>query len=180
MHILEYVESKFQITLTMRNIKSTIDIIGRRKNKINDCANSFTAIRDTLDKINQNSDLKFQGLSASKDLNEGRIIIFSDSTIKKSAQATTLQIDCTHKLLFNRFPVIVIGVNDFNQKFYPIGIGLLKRERAEDYQWALKQIFLKLEFEQLNNNNNDHNDHNDNLMSHPATWHGNPTYRVAE
>lgn len=39
MDILEYIESKFQITLTLHNIKSAIDIIGRRKTKINDFAN---------------------------------------------------------------------------------------------------------------------------------------------
>ncbi|CAK1582220.1 unnamed protein product [Parnassius mnemosyne] len=58
-----------------------------------------------------------------------------------------LHIDATYKLIWQGFPVLVLGTTDKNRKFHPLCLGVSTNERQEDFQMifdGLKEKVLSL------------------------------------
>ena len=58
---------------------------------------------------------------------------------------TVLQTDGTYKLLWQGFPVLLIGSSDANKVFHCVGIAVTTRERQNDYAFLFKSLQLARE-----------------------------------
>ena len=43
--------------------------------------------------------------------------------------------DGTYKLIYQGFPILMIGTTDFNREYHPYGIMVTKHENEEDYEY---------------------------------------------
>ena len=65
---------------------------------------------------------------------------------------TVLQTDGTYKLLWQGFPVLLIGSSDAQRVFHAVGISVVSRERTNDYAFLFKSLQIaraKLNLEPL-------------------------------
>lgn len=53
--------------------------------------------------------------------------------------------DGTYKLLWENYPVIVIGVNDKGRRFHPVLLLLTNRETKEDYILAFNEMTVRFQ-----------------------------------
>lgn len=51
-----------------------------------------------------------------------------------------VQIDATYKLVWQGYPVYVVGTTDRNQVFHPCGLGVCANETASDYQFIFQSL----------------------------------------
>ena len=51
-----------------------------------------------------------------------------------------LQCDSTYKLIWNGYPVIIIGTSDAKRKFFPIAIAVCSNERHLDFKFIFESI----------------------------------------
>ena len=97
------------------------------ENYLNDFINNFlnpinTKFNNNIiiyKEFNNNSDCKF--------------LITSEILIKSHAKYNVLHVDTTYKLLHCNYPVIVMGVSDFNKNFHLLMIGITKSETDIDF-----------------------------------------------
>jgi hypothetical protein len=56
-----------------------------------------------------------------------RVFISSKRLLQMASKANVIQTDATYKLIWNGFPVIIIGTSDMNNVFHPFGIAICLR-----------------------------------------------------
>lgn len=65
----------------------------------------------------------------------------STKTLLKTILCTELiQTDATYKLIWQGFPVLIVGTTDKNRRFHPICLGVATNERQEDFQTMFQGI----------------------------------------
>lgn len=70
-----------------------------------------------------------------EDMVNGFQVIFSTRRLLLLSQhAKNIHVDGTYKLVFQGYPVLIIGYSDANRRFHPIALSLSMRERLCDYQ----------------------------------------------
>ena len=122
MDIFYYIQETFGVTLLLNQIKNAKSHLNKVKSDTNKFGNSFVVVKNKLLQINHSISDGYNNLTTVEDLPEGRILLLNKEAISKAADGETLQVDCTYKLLHNKFPVLVVGINDFSAKLYPIGM----------------------------------------------------------
>ena len=81
-----------------------------------------------------------------------RIFITTRRLIELSTKFSILQTDGTYKLLWQGFPVLLLGSSDANRVFHTVGVSVVSRERTNDYAFLFESIQIarkKLDLEPL-------------------------------
>ena len=58
--------------------------------------------------------------------------------------------DATYKLIWQGYPLILVGTTDMDKKFHPYGMLLTKHEASQDFAFMFKSLVVKVKeiFEQ--------------------------------
>ena len=78
-----------------------------------------------------------------------RLFLSTKRLISMSTGTTVLQADSTYKLIWQRFPVQVVGTSDANNTFHPFGLAVCSTEREHDYQFIFNSVLIGLDRLQL-------------------------------
>ena len=75
-----------------------------------------------------------------------RMVITSQRLLEIASKATIIQADSTYKLIWNGFPVLIIGTSDADKVFHPFLIAICTNETQHDFHFVFNslQIGLKL------------------------------------
>ncbi|KAL0821529.1 hypothetical protein ABMA28_004986 [Loxostege sticticalis] len=76
-----------------------------------------------------------------------RLALSTKKLLNIVCSTDVLHIDATYKLIWQGFPVLVLGTTDKNRKFHPLCLGISTNERQEDFQMifgGLKEKALSL------------------------------------
>lgn len=76
-----------------------------------------------------------------------RLALSTKKLLDVVCSTDVLHIDATYKLIWQGFPVLVLGITDKNRKSHPLCLGVSTNERQEDFQMifdGLKEKVLTL------------------------------------
>ena len=59
--------------------------------------------------------------------------------------ATHICADATYKLVWQGFPVLVIGTTDLNKTFHPLGLAVCSNEQTKDFEFIFKAVQIAME-----------------------------------
>lgn len=82
-----------------------------------------------------------------EDENSFRFFITSKVLLENALDCVTIHCDATYKIIWQGFPVLVVGSSDFDRHFHVFGISVSCTEQTEDYEFlfnSLKEGVLKL------------------------------------
>lgn len=71
---------------------------------------------------------------------EFRFFVSSKRLLQIAMNAVKLHTDGTYKLIWQGFPVLLIGTTDANRKFHPIGLCVSKHERTIDFEFIFRTV----------------------------------------
>lgn len=60
--------------------------------------------------------------------------------MNNATKALSINADATYKLIWQGFPVLVLGTTDMEKKFHFIGIAVCKSETEDDFAFAFNAI----------------------------------------
>lgn len=80
-----------------------------------------------------------------------RFIMTSKSLLRNGTRSHIIHIDATYKLIWNGFPVLVLGTSDKNRQFHLLAIGVSTNETQADYEFMLSSLKAGIE-KHLNQN----------------------------
>ena len=69
-----------------------------------------------------------------------RFAISTKSLLKLTTLATNIHADATYKLIWQGFPVLLVGTTDKTKKFHPICIAVTTNERKQDFEMLFKAL----------------------------------------
>lgn len=69
-----------------------------------------------------------------------KFFITSKALIAKARGAISLSADATYKLLWQGFPVLLVGTTDLNRKFHIIGVAVCQYEREADFRFMFQSV----------------------------------------
>lgn len=72
--------------------------------------------------------------------NEFRFFISSKLLLQNGIRSNNTHSDATYKLMWQGFPVLIIGFSDRNRKFHPTGISVSTNERTADFKFLFSTI----------------------------------------
>ncbi|CAF2821308.1 unnamed protein product [Rotaria sp. Silwood2] len=72
------------------------------------------------------------------DGNKFRIFISSIRLLNMISMSQHIHADATYKLVWQGFPVLVIGTTDFNKAFHPFGLAICSNEKTKDFEFIFK------------------------------------------
>lgn len=76
-----------------------------------------------------------------------RFALTTKKLLKFASSIDVLHVDATYKLIWQGFPVLIIGTTNKNRKFYPLCLGVATNEQKEDFELVfngLKENILSL------------------------------------
>ncbi|CAF5115349.1 unnamed protein product, partial [Rotaria sp. Silwood1] len=53
--------------------------------------------------------------------------------------------DATYKLVWQGFPVLIIGTTDLNKAFHPFGLAICSNEKTKDFEFIFNYIPIRLQ-----------------------------------
>ncbi|CAF4227099.1 unnamed protein product [Rotaria sordida] len=56
-----------------------------------------------------------------------------------------LHADATYKLIWQGFPVLIVGTTDFNKAFHPFGLAVCSNEKTKDFEFIFNSIQVGME-----------------------------------
>lgn len=121
-----------------------------KKSKFGAVTVSIAALRKILDRyseIPETTDTPFVIHDLPADAKYFRFFMTSKALMKNAIGAVSLNADATYKLMWQGFPLLVVGTTDLNKKLHVIGVAVCVNEREEDFAFmfsALKECALKL------------------------------------
>lgn len=74
-----------------------------------------------------------------------RFIMSSKLMLQNATKSDIIQIDATYKLIWNGFPVFVLGTTDKKKKFHLIAIGVSTNEKQEDFEFMMSSLKTSVE-----------------------------------
>lgn len=119
-HIAEYKKIKFgPSTLSLSELRDILD--------------KFAAVPNSLEPPFIVADIEYTKLKF-------RFFATSKALIKKAQGAKCLCDDETYKLIWQGFPVLVVGTTDMNRMFHLIGIAVCQYEQEEDFGFLFESV----------------------------------------
>lgn len=67
-----------------------------------------------------------------------KIVISTKRLLQNLKKSAMVQIDATYKLIWQGYPVMILGTSDKNQVFHPFGLAICKDEAAEDFAFIFR------------------------------------------
>jgi hypothetical protein len=86
------------------------------------------------------------GLSRSHEFNASieerqfRLFFTTKRLIRIASIAILAHTDATYKLIWQGFPVLIVGTSDAYKRFHPIGLAVCTNERAADFQFLFEAV----------------------------------------
>lgn len=74
-----------------------------------------------------------------------RFFISSKKLLETASQSKILHADGTYKLVWQGFPVLVVGTTDLNRKFHYLGIAVTQGETKTDYKFLFSAINIGMD-----------------------------------
>lgn len=80
--------------------------------------------------------------AASADLEEQdlKLVISTRRSLSLIRRSRLVQIDATYKLIWQGYPVIIVGTSDANHVFHPFAVAVTKGETAEDFAFVFRAV----------------------------------------
>ncbi|CAF0981240.1 unnamed protein product, partial [Didymodactylos carnosus] len=72
------------------------------------------------------------------DGNKFRFFLSTKALLKIASISKNLHADATYKLIWQGFPVLVIGTSDYDRKFHPFGLAICYDEKQSDFEFIFK------------------------------------------
>ena len=69
-----------------------------------------------------------------------RFILSTRALLELSSSLVVLQTDATYKLIWNGFPVLIIGGSDAKRRFFPIAIAVCSAEKHLDFKFIFDSL----------------------------------------
>ncbi len=57
-----------------------------------------------------------------------------------ASKSTHIHADATYKLIWQGFPVLVVGTTDYDKAFHPFGLAVSSNEKTEDFEFMFKAL----------------------------------------
>jgi hypothetical protein len=77
--------------------------------------------------------------------NKFRIFISSIRLLHIASISSHMHADATYKLVWQGFPVLIIGTTDMNKAFHPFGLAICSNEKTKDFQFIFNNIQLGMQ-----------------------------------
>lgn len=75
-----------------------------------------------------------------------RIFISTQRLLTIAVRVNHLHADATYKLIYEGYPVLLVGITDMNRSFHPCGIAITCSEKSEDYAFLFKSWKISVKF----------------------------------
>ncbi|CAF1223319.1 unnamed protein product [Rotaria sordida] len=75
-----------------------------------------------------------------EDGNKFRTFISSVRLLNIASMSSHLHADATYKLVWQGFPVLIVGTTDFNKAFHPFGLAVCSNEKTKDFEFIFNTI----------------------------------------
>lgn len=69
-----------------------------------------------------------------------RFLASSKQLLSFAINATNIHTDATYKLIWQGFPVLLVGTTDMRRKFHPFGVAVCTNERTEDFSFVFAAL----------------------------------------
>lgn len=69
-----------------------------------------------------------------------RFFVSTKKLLSHAINARKMHADATYKLIWQGFPVFLVGMTDMRRKFHPFGIGVATNETIDDFEFMFKSI----------------------------------------
>jgi hypothetical protein len=79
--------------------------------------------------------------------NKFRFFVTTKRLMKMASKSTKIHADATYKLIWQGFPVLIVGTTDLDRHFHPFGIAVCSNEKTQDFLFvfrALQEVTKKL------------------------------------
>lgn len=60
--------------------------------------------------------------------------------LSTQCSSSVIQVDGTYKLIWQGYPVFMVGTSDYHHVFHPFGIGVVSHETADDYEFIFRSV----------------------------------------
>lgn len=77
--------------------------------------------------------------------NKFRIFISSLRLLNITSQASHINADATYKLIWQGFPVLIVGTTDLNKSFHPFGLAICSEEKEKDFAFIFNGIQIGMQ-----------------------------------
>lgn len=81
--------------------------------------------------------------------NKFHVFISTKRLLSIAHQSTHLHADATYKLVWQGFPVLIVGTTDLNKCFHPFGLAICTNEKTKDFEFIFSGIQIGFEKLQL-------------------------------
>lgn len=69
-----------------------------------------------------------------------RFFVSTKLLLRQATDSKILHTDATYKLVWQGFPVLLIGTTDADRKFHPFGLSVCTNERADDFEFVFRAL----------------------------------------
>ena len=73
------------------------------------------------------------------------LFISTKRLLEIASRATHIHADATYKLIWQGFPVLVVGTTDLNKAFHPFGLAVCKDEQTKDFEFLFESLQIGLD-----------------------------------
>lgn len=73
-----------------------------------------------------------------------RFMVSTKLLLKNAINAEKIHTDATYKLVWQGFPILLVGTTDSNRKFHPFGVCVSTNERSEDFEFMFQSLKDKI------------------------------------
>ncbi|CAF4755873.1 unnamed protein product, partial [Rotaria sp. Silwood2] len=77
--------------------------------------------------------------------NKFRIFISSLRSLNITSQSSHIHADATYKLVWQGFPILIVGTTDLNKSFHPFGLAICSNEKTNDFAFIVKSIQIGMQ-----------------------------------
>jgi len=74
-----------------------------------------------------------------------RLFLSSVRLLNIASVASHINADATYKLIWQGFPVLVIGTTDLNKAFHPFGLAICSNEQTKDFEFIFNAVQIGME-----------------------------------
>ncbi|CAF3299791.1 unnamed protein product, partial [Rotaria sp. Silwood2] len=79
------------------------------------------------------------------DGNKFRIFISSVRLLNIASISSHINAEATYKLIWQGYPVLIIGTTDLNKVFHPFGLSICSNEKTKDFQFIFNSIQIGMQ-----------------------------------
>ncbi|CAF4632468.1 unnamed protein product [Rotaria sp. Silwood2] len=77
--------------------------------------------------------------------NKFRIFISFLRSLNITSQSSHIHADATYKLVWQGFPILIVGTTDLNKSFHPFGLAICSNEKTNDFAFIFKSIQIGMQ-----------------------------------